>query len=359
MKIAPYTIHRSIIRELGIAFLLGLLTFNFILVTEKVVRLTKVFASVGASLYDMLRVILLLQPQITVLTTPIAFLIAVLFTYGRMGADNEIVVLRSSGMSFGSIARPVFVFGAACFLLTAVASFYAAPLGAKRLRETVSHIISSRAPMAVEEGVFNTSFKDIVIFVNEKTEDGELRDIFIYDERRQGEPSVLLARQGRLGTPGGLSISLDLRDGRIYMKKDRGSTVLSFGRYMMTFPLAVDKPLQSRKELTPPELLAAASAAEGGRRTRLLLEFHRRLSLPALCLILTVLGPPLALMAGRTGKLGGLTLGIGVFALYYASVVYTEGLATAGALPHYLGAWMPSAVLGGFAVWMFRRASRR
>jgi len=51
MKPIPYTIHRSVLRELLAAFALGLLTFNFILVTEKVLRLTKVFASVGGSLY--------------------------------------------------------------------------------------------------------------------------------------------------------------------------------------------------------------------------------------------------------------------------------------------------------------------
>ena len=360
MKSIPYTIQRSVLKELLAAFALGLLTFNFILVTEKVLRLTKVFASVGASLYDMTKILLLLQPQITVLTTPIALLIAVLITYGRMGTDNELVVLRTSGMSFKTISMPVFVLGAACFVLTLSASFYAAPASAKRLRETVSDIITKRAPLAIEEGIFNTAFKDIVIYVNDRTPEGDLRDIFIYDGRKEHEPAVLLAREGRIETPGGLGISFDLRDGRILIQGEESATELSFGRYMLTFPLVTgDRPLQSYIELTPPALWRAASNAADKQKLRIQLEFHRRLSLPALCLILMVLGPPLSLLAGRSGKLGGLVLGIAVFAAYYTAIVYTEGLAMSGAIPHYAGAWGPALAFAVFSLWMFRRACAR
>jgi lipopolysaccharide export system permease protein len=360
MRIVPHTMHRAVLRELLAAFALGLLTFNFILVTEKLLRLTKVFASVGASLADIVKILVMFQPQITVLTTPIAFLMAVLLTYGRMNADNEIVVLRASGMSFGALARPVFVFGAGCFALSLLASFWAAPLGAGKLRETVSDIVAKRAPLAIEEGIFNTSFRDVVVFVGEKTDEGRLRDIFVYDGRKEGEPAVLVAREGTLGAPGGASVSFDLRDGLVLLEQGESTTEVSFGRYAISFPLtAGGSGIMSRAELSPPELLRKAAGATGKDRRRLLLEFHRRLSLPALCLILMVLGPPLSLWSGRSGKLGGLALGMLVLALYYAGVVYTEGLAAAGTLPVWLGAWLPAAAVGAASAWMFRRASAR
>ncbi len=358
MKIAPYTIHRSILKELLVAFALGLLTFNFILVTEKLLHLTKMFASVGASLPDMIKILILFQPQITVLTTPIAFLMAVLLTYGRMGADNELVVLRASGMSFASISRPAFIFGAGCFALTLVASFWAAPVGARNLGDTVSDIIAKRAPLAIEEGIFNTSFRDVVIYVDKKTGEGKLKDVFIYDGRRSREPVVLTAREAMLSTPGRMNISFDLKNGRIHIVHGDGSTELSFGRYVLSFPLeAAERQFKSRNELTPPQLISAASSASGEQKTKLILELHRRLSLPSLCLILMVLGPPLSLMAGRSGKLGGLAIGMLVFALYYTAVVYTEGLAMGGTLPIWVGAWAPSAAFAAISVWMFRRAS--
>jgi lipopolysaccharide export system permease protein len=360
MKLVPHTIHRSVLRELFTAFVLGLLTFNFILITEKLLRLTKVFASVGASLADMLTILLLMQPQITVLTTPIALLIAVLVTYGRMGADNELVIMRASGMSFMQISRPVILFGIACFVFAMAASFYAAPAGVKRLRETVSTTIARRAPLAIEEGIFNTAFRDVVLYVNEKTPGGDLKDVFLYDGRIKGEPAVLLAREGKISTNGDMNISFDLRDGRIHIAKDDSATVLSFGRYVLSFPFTLgSKPLRSFQELDPIELWQVASNAREEEKPRMLLELHRRLSLPALCLILMVLGPPLSLMAGRSGKMGGLAIGILVFALYYIAVVYTEGQAMAGKIPLWLGAWGPAFVFGIVSALLFRRASSR
>ncbi|NIM07150.1 MAG: LptF/LptG family permease, partial [Armatimonadetes bacterium] len=178
---------------------------------------------------------------------------------------------------------------------------------------------------------------------------------------RKDEPAVLLAREGKIETPGDMSITFNLRDGRIHMARDDSATVLSFGQYVLSFPFTLgDKPLRSFQELTPLELHRAAAGTQGEEeRKRITLELHRRLSLPALCLVLMVLGPPLSLMAGRSGKMGGLAMGILVFALYYGGVVYTEGQAMAGKIPIWLGAWGPALVLGVISLLLFRRVSSR
>ena len=342
-----------------IAFLLGLITFNFILVTERILRLTKVFASVGASLGDMARILLYLQPQITVLTTPIAFLIATLLVYGRLNTDNELTVLRTSGMSFFTMVRPVFALGAACFVLAALCSFVIAPAAAGWLRATVTDIVTTRAPLAIEEGIFNTSFDKTVIYVREKPTSDTMRDIFIYDGRKKDEPTVMLARAGSISVTGESNVSFDLKDGRIHMGREGETTELTFGRYILSFPITAERPLAGYEELTPAGLLSAAANVDRAERTRILLELNRRLSLPLLSLILMVLGPPLALLAGRQGRLGGLTLGISVFAAYYVLLVWAEGLARAGKIPLVAGAWAPSLLLGLFSIWMYRRAAAR
>lgn len=350
------TIQRSIFRELLVAFFLGLLAFNFVLVTEKVLKLTKLLASVGASLRDMAMIIVYLQPQLTLLTTPMSMLIAVLVTYGRLNVDNEIVVMRTSGMPFRGISGPVFALGAGCFVLGSLASFLLAPAGARNLRETVSDTIARRAPGAIEEGIFNTAFGDVVVYVNEKTEGGDLRGIFVYDKRKEDRPAVMYAARGRVSPAGGDGgVSLDLADGHIYILRGESTTDISFGRYKMVIPFGAMAPGGKHDELSPGGLLKEAGAASGKRRVELLLEFHRRLSMPALCLVLMFLGPPLALMSGKTGKLGGLTLGLFVFAAYYAALTYAENLAVSGKIPHYAGAWGPAAALAAFSLWMFRR----
>ncbi len=49
------------------------------------------------------------------------------------------------------------------------------------------------------------------------------------------------------------------------------------------------------------------------------------------------------MMAGKTGRLGGLTIGLSVFTVYYMLLVYGENLVRAGKVSHYIGAWSPTA----------------
>ncbi|NQV57675.1 MAG: LptF/LptG family permease [Rhodospirillales bacterium] len=58
---------------------------------------------------------------------PIAFFIAVLFVYGRLVSDREIVVLRAAGMSPLSLAAPVIVLGLMFTLIGYALSLYATP----------------------------------------------------------------------------------------------------------------------------------------------------------------------------------------------------------------------------------------
>jgi lipopolysaccharide export system permease protein len=353
------TVHRSILRELLAAFLLGLVAFNFVLMTERLLSLTKLLSSVGASFLDMLKIILYLQPQISVFTTPMALLVATLLIYGRLNSDNEITVLRASGMSFASIASPVLMMGAACFLAGVGLSFYLAPASAQRLRGAVSSVISERAPFAIEEGIFNTSFRDIVVYVKEKPARDSLSGVFIYDERKKKQPTVIYARRATISGAEGLGISLRLIDGHIHMIRRDTSTDLSFARYNMVLPSAIETPSIKFSEMPPFALLKEAARKAGPDREKMLLEFQRRLSLPALSLLLAFFGPPLALKAGKTGRLGGLTLGLLVFAAYYASVVYAEGLVVSGRLPLVVGSWGPAAALSAVALWMFRKENAR
>jgi lipopolysaccharide export system permease protein len=357
------TITRYILRELLLTFLLAMVALNFIVMTEKVLWLTRVLSAVGVSLADIGRVVLLLQPQITVLTAPIALLMAVLLTYGRLNTDSELVVLRSSGMSFGRIARPVFILGAGCFAASAVLSASVAPASAAHLTANVADLVASRAPHAIEEGVFTTTIPGIMVYVRERPREAPMRGIFIYDERIPGRPIVVSAREGEVrsgavGERDAYRMSFVMRDGRITFVQDDRTTDLSFGAYVMHVPVTLRKLMKKYPEMTPAELLGAARTASGRERTTLLLELHRRATLPALSLVLMVLGPPLSLMAGKTGRLGGLTVGLAVFALYYAALVYAENLARAGSIEPATAAWLPLASLAALAAVLFLRARR-
>lgn len=355
MKI--YTIHKKILKELAPTFFLSLISLNFILMMEKILRLSRLLSVVGASLTDMIKIILYLQPPMLILTLPMSLLVSTLLTYGRLNADNELMILRAAGMSFKAIAAPVFIMGMGCFFVGVLVSFYLGPMGMIKLRETISGVITVRAPAAIEEGVFNTLFKDIVLLMKEKPNVSRMKEIFIYDERNKKEPRLLMAKEGRISVTDEFALSFYLKDGYMHIAKENTSTEIFFTGYNLSLNLDAGQPVRKNNELTPLQLLRETKKVSPQDAVSLFLELHRRLSLPFVCLLLMLLGPPLSLLGGKSGRLGGLTTGLLVFAVFYILLIYGENLAIAGKIPHYIGVWSPTVILGLLAVWMFRKES--
>jgi len=349
-------LYRTILKELLISFLLTLAFLNSILMMEKLLRFSRLLSEVGASLFDMAKIIAFLQPQLMLLTIPMSLLLSTLLVYGRMNMDNEIIIMKTAGMNFREISFPVMVLGIFCFCASISVSFSLGPKSSIKLRETIAEIITLRSTVSVEPGTFNTAFKDIVIMVKEKKSNDTLGDIFIYDSRNAEEPKVLMAREGKFFVQERFNIGLYLQKGYVNITKSDSVTEMFFDKYNMIMSLEAESPAPKKIEYTPMQLLLDAQKSVSHKKAAVLyLEFDRRLSLPAVCLILIFMGTPLALIAGKSGRLGGLAIGLFVFTVYYMLLIYGENLVMLEKLPHLIGAWTPCILLGIVAFILFKR----
>ncbi len=352
-----FLIYRSILKEMLLAFMISLVFLNSTLMMERMLRLNKLFASVGATVSDIARMMLYVQPQILILTLPMALLLSTLVVYGRMNADNELTILKGSGISFFRISRPVAYLGFVCLSLSLVMSFYLGPKSGVALRGKVTEILTTRASLTIEEGIFNTAFKDIVILVKNKPDSTTLRGIFIVDDRKAEEQKVLVAKEGKI-MPAFDSLAFQLKEGRIYLLKKDTATEISFGSYFFSLNPQIDAQQRTINEMTPAQLLQEAEK-NPKKRLMYLLEYHRRFSMPALCIIIIILGPSLALYAGKSGRLGGLTIGVAVFGVYYTLLIYGENLAFANKIPHIMGAWGGFCILALFSLIVLAKVNKQ
>ncbi len=347
-------IYRYITREIVLTFIISVIGLNMVLMMEKVLRLSRLMSGLGASYTDMAWMFVLIQPQLLVLTIPMAFLLSVLLTYGRMDFDNEVTVLRSSGMSFRELTRPVFCFSAFLLALSLLVSLFLVPSSGKALREELNRVLRERAPMSIEPGVFFTSFKGFLVMVSEKRDDGTLGGIFISDRRNPGSERIIVAREGRLFLDGEMQPGFSLTDGTLHMVDEEGSTVLDFAEYRFSLRLKGEIFNRKKGEMTLPELYRRASAGPPGTAAGYFIELHRRLSFPFLVMALAFLAPSLALRAGRRGRTGGFLIGLLVFTVYYVALMYFENLVRTGRV-HHLACWMPFAVLAVIAFLLYRK----
>jgi lipopolysaccharide export system permease protein len=211
--------------------------------------------------------------------------------------------------------------------------------------------------MTIEEGIFNTSFRNIMILVKEKPSPTRLSGIFIVDERKKDEQKIIVAKDGEI-VPENDNLSFSLSSGRIYITNKTVITEIQFDKYHFRLTPSIDPGERKNSEMTPLELLNGARTTPD-KKVPFLLEFYRRLSMPAICLIIIFLGPSLSLMSGKSGKLGGLTVGLSVFAVYYTLLIYGENLARSDKLPLAAGAWLSFTILSAFAIITFERVNRK
>lgn len=353
-------IYRSILKELFITFLLMLSFLNSILMMEKILKLSRFLSGIGTTVYDMARIIFYLQPQLLTLTIPMSLMLAPIVVYGRMTMDNEIIILKTSGMSFRQISVPVMLLAFTGFLLSIAFSFYLGPKSSVKLKNEVARIIAVKAALAIEAGTFNTSLKDLVVLVKGKSPSDVLEDIFIYDSRGKEEPKILMAKEGRLLMEDDFTIGLYLNKGYINIIKGNDIVELFFDRYKFTMALYSNLPALNKFELTPLELFDKIKQTDSKKeRISIYLEFHRRFSLPVVCLVIALLAPPLALMSGKSGKLLGLTTGLLVFTAYYVFQIYSENLAMSSQISHYAGGWLTTFLFSLLGFAMYLRESAR
>ncbi|MEK6322951.1 MAG: LptF/LptG family permease [Acidobacteriota bacterium] len=81
-----------------------------------------------------------------------------------------------------------------------------------------------------------------------------------------------------------------------------------------------------------------------------LAEIHKRLALPAACLVFALLGVGFGISNVRTGRSFGLLLGLSITIVYYLLALWGQHSALAGTLPVWLGMWLANIVLAAVGV---------
>ncbi len=308
----------------------------------------------GADLNDVLRIFIYLQPSILLLSVPMAILIAIFITYGRMSTDSEMVVLKGCGMSFLGISRAALMLSTVLFLALLFVSLYLLPRGMVSFKKVLYETIIRKASMTFEEEAFSDVFKGNVIYVKEVSLANHFKGIFIYREADQTvkEPMVIVAEQGMISSnPEEGLINLSMHNGFIHTFNKNTSSEIIFSKYDLVLTSGIGT------EKTKPDEVKTARLWKGRKKiTHWAIELHRRMALPFTCIIFGFLGPALSNRMGKIGRLGGLSLSLAILIFYYLFLIIGESLAKTGKIPAFWGSWAPNLLFGALAALFFYNA---
>ena len=414
-------IDRYLIREIVPYILLALLLLTAIIFAHEGSRFSEllvVSSRNGLPMQALVRVFAALIPGILVFTLPISLLIGSLVGLSRLSGDSEVVALGASGISRTRMLRPILGLALASALAMLYITFNVLPGSISHLSDLKANqaLVFQGLNTQIKPRVFEESIPKKVLYIEEIDRASNVwHNIFLVDlgeeqsdvkiftatsgTLRQGERSEapeLYLKQGSLHqtreTKANQSGDQDRededetsqRDARPAAsqldaqpaperekekdkKKVRPHNYTSARFEDMTVGLEVSEEAKAAaaqaeqeerqvKEMKWGELLAFTPPEADHRKWSA--EIHKRLALPAACLVFALLGVAFGISNVRTGRSLGLLIGLAITICYYLLALWGENAAVSGKLPVWLGMWVANialAAIGAFMIFMHRR----
>jgi lipopolysaccharide export system permease protein len=369
MVVKRRTLTGYLLSEILPPFLLGLLTFTFILLIARILKLVELIVTRGIPLTQVGRLLTLILPTFLELTLPMAFLLAILLGLGRLSGDQELLALKSSGVSPLQILLPLTFIAASVALITLLLTTWVRPAAQVALKNELYDIAKTRIGTALREKVFNDDFPNILIYVEEIRPPGNVaQGILIIDKRETAKDNIILGKVGLMNTEEQThTLSLRLFDGSIY-ERDRtrsGFSQTNFNIY--DFKLDLDEfigPAKMKdagpKEMSLSRLLKTIDEkqAAGIVTTPELMEFHQRIAFSFAPIVFCLLGVSLSLLprTSRANRSWGVALCIVWLVIYYALLSLGKALGERGAFHPFVALWFPNIVVGVISIHLFRKA---
>lgn len=244
---------------------------------------------------DMLAFIYLttmMLPSLLGFLLPVALAISTLYTYHKLLADSELVVLKSAGLSRWQLAKPAIVFSAAIVVLGYLISLYLLPVSYRQYKDMQDFARDNYAALLLQEGVFNNPVNGLTVFIRERNSDGTLRGILVHDNRDPSAPVTMMAEEGQLiKTPQGPSFILKDGNRQEIDHENEQLSFLAFEDYVLDISLFTTqqrKRVRDEKERFLGELFYPEKGVNAVRRAEFRAEAHQRLTWPLQNMVLTL-----------------------------------------------------------------------
>ena len=245
------TLSRYILGQQIAPFLFGIFIILFILILDFLYKNLEVLIGKGVPILVSFELLTLSMGWMMVMAVPMAVLIATLISFMRMSSDNEIVAMKTGGMSLIAIARPVLIAGVALSFVMIPVHNFVVPETNHRLANLLVSIHRKKPALQLRDGVFMNDIKGYSILVNKST-GREIEGVTI-SKIEEGKPAqTIRAERGEIYfADDGSTLVLKLYNGEIHdvdEKDPKRYLRLSFNEHTMNIPDAGTQLIRLERE---------------------------------------------------------------------------------------------------------------
>jgi lipopolysaccharide export system permease protein len=360
-------INRYILKEIAFPFIIILFVLTFVLLMGKILQIMDLMVNKGISIFSIAKLVIFLLPSFLLFTIPIALLIAILIAMGRLSSDNEITVLKASGINLLQLYFPVAIASLVTFIFTIIIGYFLVPQSNFATKRLLFDIAQQNASIGIKEKVFNANFNGILLYTEKIPLDGDyMEGVIISDNRIANEPNIIVAKKAFLiSDPKSMTVKLRLEQGSIHTVSSdlQYYRKIDFKTYDVNLDLSnaitsISQASKSSTDMTMSELLAKMRkpGMDEAAVRELAIEVHKKFSIPLSCIFFALLALPLGIKGHRSVKSRGFAVGIIVVTVYYLLRIGGEALAETGRLTPEIGVWTPNLIFAVLGIYLFYMA---
>ncbi len=356
MSILDRYLIKEILKHFGIVLSAAVIIYLAVDFFENVDK----FMEAGLPISRILQFFQLKLPLIIVQITPVGILLAVLITFGLMNKNNEIIALKSGGMSVYHFLRPILVLGVFFSVAFFILSEVVVPITVSKANEIWRFEVRKYAVTTERKNIWIKGHRSIsyISYYNpqDKTISGITHNRF--DEQFRLTRRIDAARgkyqKGQWIFYDVMEQRLDIQTGSYEVNfLDQQAEDLDFS------PEDLKNVAKKSEEMNSKELYRYIQdvESEGYDATPYRVDLHSKFALPMSCLIVCLIATSITLRkTTREGLSMSITYGMVVVFLYWIAQSFCVSLGYGGMLPPFIAAWVANFIFGCFAVFNFLNA---
>ncbi len=335
---------------------IGLVAFTFLLFMGRIYHLMKLVVYEGTPMSFVLRFLFYLIPSFLVFTIPIAFLLAILVSLGRLSSDSEIIALKSTGVSILQIFRPYAFLAIVSFLLVNLIVLKGLPWGTRKIKGLIIQMIQETSYFQVSERAFTQVGKHLLFYVESyDPQTQKMKSIFIQDSRDPKREITIVAPEGQ--------ILKDVKSHLMVIRLINGDIHQMFSLkesyqklHFSTYDFRVDlaKKLKGRGIMrVKARDLSVSALRERIRKKKKAgrdvsgdeIQLQKKFAIPFTCLIFTLIGVPLGIQPKRSKRSAGLLVCLMVVFAYYGLTILFDVMGNNKTLTPFWAVWLPNIIV--------------
>ena len=300
-------------------------------------------------------------PDFLLIILPLALFLGILLAYGRMYADNEMVILIGSGFSPRRLLLATLGTSSIVLLVVAVLSLQLAPWGVRNTEQLKQNQDQLTELDLIVAGQFQSFGDGSRVTYAERidvsaTGERQLKNVFVAvsgaeDEAGQSSPRIIFAESARP--------EIDLDTGARFMRLENvlqydgapGALDFSIGQFDAQSILLPDstsiETILEEESLTTMQLI-------GSNLPEHQAELQWRISILLLIPIITLIAVPLSKVDPRQGRYSKLVPAAFLYAAYFVLLQFSKDMIASESLPALVGMWWVHALFIGIA-WLCYR----